>query len=87
MSMPPILLKTLLPVVEKNLTEEKVQNLFNTIADHYPIAEGRGKNVIILSRRADTTMASVATVDGAEIVALHEQQPLVETLKKAISQL
>ncbi len=78
------MLKMLMPLVEKNLTDDKVAELMQGILDGYPVAAGGDKNVVVLSLKEGRTYASVATTRGGEIMMFHAQAPLVELVKNAI---
>ncbi len=81
------LVKMLLPLVEQQLTDEKASQLLGAVLEHYPVAAGGDKNVVVLSMKEGITYASVATVAGNRIVKVHGQQRLVEILKETITNL
>ncbi|HPX58976.1 MAG TPA: hypothetical protein PK495_07535 [Bacteroidales bacterium] len=48
-----ILLKMLNPFLEKELTDEKVTNIFSQYINKFPIEKGEIKNVILISKERD----------------------------------
>lgn len=53
------MLKSLLPIIEGQLTDEKVAEVFDQIANSYPIEDGETRNIIILSQTAGKVNFSV----------------------------
>lgn len=47
------IIKMLAPMVEKNLSEEKISNVFNKILDQYPLEPTELKNSIIITLEKD----------------------------------
>lgn len=86
-AIPSLLLNSLLPIVDKNLTDEKVNGFFDNLTSQYPVAEDAEKNVIMLSQKGGKVKLSIASVKGVGIVKIHAQQDLVEVLRDAMKRI
>ena len=48
-----LMIRTLEPLIEKNLTDEKLSKVFNDIANNYPISDNEIRNICTISKESD----------------------------------
>lgn len=78
-----LLIKTLLPTVEKALTEENITQVYNKACMKYPIIGD--KNICTISKKSDGKVyLSVVSIANNEITKVHDQRQIRQFLQEII---
>lgn len=81
------MLKPLLPILEKTLTDEKVSEAFDQLADSFPLEDGETRNVIVLSKTKNTVNFSVCGFRAADTLYIIGKPKIQTSLVDGIKML
>ena len=81
-----MMLKSLMPMVDKVLTDENVSKIFKGIEDEYPVEPGHKLLGTITIEKNNKVYFCIAEMDvSMKIVKVHKQWKLVEGIKFLIN--
>lgn len=81
-----MMLKSLMPMVDKVLTDENVSKIFKGIEDEYPVEAGHKLLGTITIEKNNKVYFCIAEMDvSMKIVKVHKQWKLVEGIKFLIN--
>ncbi|MBN2776246.1 MAG: hypothetical protein JXR36_01305 [Bacteroidales bacterium] len=82
-----LMIRTLEPLIEKNLTDEKLSKIFDDIAKTYPIAENEIRNICTISKEQNGKIyfCIVGLDNHNKITSVKKQWKFVEGLKYLLS--
>ncbi|NLB85734.1 MAG: hypothetical protein GX793_01600 [Bacteroidales bacterium] len=77
-----MMLKSLMPMVDKVLTDENVSKIFKGLEDEYPVEAGHKLLGTITKEKNDKVYFCIAEMDvNMKIIKVHKQWKLVEGIK------
>ncbi len=80
------ILTSLLPVIQKNLTEENAVKYFDSFVETFPLDPGESKNIITITKIKDQVFFQVVGVDSDnKITKLKERMTLVAAVTKLLN--
>ncbi|MDL2309035.1 hypothetical protein LJC53_05580 [Bacteroidales bacterium OttesenSCG-928-C03] len=85
-----MILKQLVPLIDKNLTDEKLMGMFSGLTDQYPVETGEVNNSIIITAEKETPYCVIAgmaydkEIGKFYVNRIKKQMPLKEAIKEII---